>query len=61
METMYQILYPETRWVPASKLILWASDDVENGEHPGPKPETAEDAIEILNDTGSVTVGKGRR
>lgn len=54
---MYPVLWPEKRMVSAETLIEWAADDVANGECEGPPPENVEDAIAILNETGSVTLG----
>jgi hypothetical protein len=54
----YLILWPgRKRYVSADWLIGVAADDVENGEHPGPVPTTIEEAMLILNDTGTVTLG----
>ena len=52
----YLVLWPDHRRVTAETLIMWASDDVANEEHGGPAPITVEDAIAILNETGSVTL-----
>lgn len=60
-ETLYEIIWPHRRWVDADKLIQWAQDDVYNGYSTLPLPKTVEDAIDILADSGTITVGKGRR
>ena len=60
-ETIYKIVYPDTRFVTADRLLLWASDDVDNGLHEGPKPTTVEEALLILEDTGSITIAKRMR
>lgn len=50
------VLWPERRFVSTEQLITWAADDVENGEHPGPVPDSLPEALLILQDTGSVTL-----
>lgn len=37
-------------------IIQWAKDDVANGKHEGPEPETVEEAMDILNDIGDLQV-----
>jgi hypothetical protein len=54
------IVYPEERWVTPEQLIAWARDDIANGESylcaDQREVQTLEDAIAVLNDSGSVTV-----
>ena len=57
----FKIIWPERRLVACEQLIQWASDDVDNGLHCGPKPTTVEGAIAILQDTGSVTFSDSQR
>ena len=56
----YLIVYPEERWVTAEELISQARDDIANGDSSvAERPEdvtTVEDAIAVLNDSGSMTV-----
>jgi hypothetical protein len=59
---MYTIIWPERKTVTAEQLIMWAKDDVCNGDtdiFTDPASViTVEDAITVLNDSGSVTFGK---
>ena len=68
MTTLYEVLWPQRQFVTAERLILWARDDVANGlctDAQGFEAEqddfSVDQAIAILNDTGTVTMGKGRR
>jgi hypothetical protein len=60
-KTMYEIVYPERRWVTADRLIIWACDAVANGDTSieATREEIQADvglAIEILHDSGYATV-----
>lgn len=57
IQPKFLILWPDERYVGGEQLIVWASDDVDNELHAGPKPTTVTDAIEILKETGTVTFG----
>lgn len=50
-----EILWPEHTFVTAETLISWAADDVADDAHDGPTPQTLQEAIAILDETGSVT------
>ena len=54
-----KILWPENRQVSADQLIVWAQDDIENGEsflfQTRDEVRTLADAIMVLEDAGSVT------
>lgn len=60
---MYTIVYPERRVVSAERLIMWAQDDIANGKSDvfasPDEVETVEQAIRVLNDSGTVTVTRG--
>ena len=51
------LIYPETRTISEDQLIVWANDAYENGEVEH-APESLQDAIEMLEDAGLVTVKK---
>ncbi|MGH9625368.1 MAG: hypothetical protein ACRD4G_13640 [Bryobacteraceae bacterium] len=56
MPKMYHIIWPDDRQVTGEELIAWAKDDVANGNTSCiDPPKTVKEAIEILEDTGSVT------
>jgi len=56
----YLITYPEYRVVSGERLILWAQDDIANGASDMfDSPEevtTVGQAVQVLHDSGSVTV-----
>ncbi len=58
----YLILWPERRHVSAQQLITWARDDIDNGLSDlfafGWEVNDVADAILVLKDTGSVTLGE---
>lgn len=56
-QKMVHILYPEDRWVSPEKIMLWAKDAYADGEIDH-EPEDLEDAIEMLQDAGIITVPK---
>ncbi len=56
-DVMVQLLYPERRKVSASKIIMWAKDAYADGDIDH-EPENIEDAIEMLQDAGIITVSK---
>lgn len=59
----FVILYPDRRRVSAERLIAWARDDVANDlcalpEYSRPEcVQSVQDAINVLSDTGTVTIG----
>ena len=57
---LYPVLWPASRMVTAEQLIAWAQDDHTNEKMDGEYPTTLEQAIDILNETGSVTLGRIR-
>ena len=58
---MYHIIWPQDRYVSAEQLIVWANDDIENGDSDfDEQVSTVQDAIAVLNDSGSVTFGRKR-
>ena len=48
-----RVLYPESRWVSPEQVIRWAQDEATDAAEDS--PETLEDAIAYLQDSGSVT------
>ncbi len=61
MKTVYHILYPEYRTVTAEQLIGMARDDYANNEGFDGEmeyPNTVEQALAILKETGTVTLGR---
>lgn len=60
----YLIVYPERRMVSGEQLIVWAQDDIENGDSDlfenADDVRTVEDAIKVLHDAGTVTVTRPR-
>ena len=57
---MYEMIYPEKRWVSANTLRKWAADhcSIENpgGAPVNPNTIPVDDAILILADSGTVTI-----
>lgn len=53
---VFKVIYPDERHVSAEWLIRAAADDVANGLHDGPAPDNVRDAIDVIHDTGTVTV-----
>lgn len=58
----YEMLWPRKRKVTADELISWAKDDIANNlskifDDPR-NVQTVEDAIAVLNDSGTVTLAK---
>jgi hypothetical protein len=66
---LFEIVWPEHRWVDDKKIDLWFSDAIANGEIPeeyASDPEfCGSDSIENkareLNSLGHITLGRGRR
>lgn len=62
MIRQHQVLWPRKCKVTTDQLISWAQDDIANGASKlfdDPRNvRTAEDAIAVLNDSGTVTLGK---
>lgn len=57
-----RILWPQERYVSDKQLIAWAQDDIANGASGvfahSSEVVTLEDAIAVLNDSGTVTLAK---
>lgn len=60
----YRILYPEDQIVSEEQLIQWARDDIANGAsslvEDQTEVRTVEDAIAVLEDSGTVTLAERR-
>lgn len=52
---MYTIIWPESRSLTPDEVMQLAHDDWENDLTDFPEPVTVEDALTILQDTGTVT------
>ncbi len=56
------MIWPQKRKVTADQLIVWAQDDIANGAsflfQAPDEVRTLEDAIMVLNDSGTVTLVK---
>jgi hypothetical protein len=58
------VVYPEECWVSPEQIIMWARDDIRNGKSAlAERPQdvlTLEDALAVLDDSGTVTVDRRR-
>ena len=58
----YRVLWPQACTVTAGQLIEWARDDIDNGASDifddSRNVQTVEDAITVLNDSGTVTLAR---
>lgn len=55
-DTVFRVIYPETKNVSARQIMLWAKDEAENSKLPEPK--TMAEAIELLDNSGTITFHK---
>jgi hypothetical protein len=53
---MYHVLYPEDRIVTDQTVLAWGQDEWDTNPQDD-RPETAEEAKELLEDRGIVTFG----
>jgi hypothetical protein len=64
---MFEILWPEHRYVPAATIAVWFSDAVANGELSeayASDPEFVDNPEAMareLHSLGTITLGRGRR
>ena len=59
--TFIQVLYPDRYWASAEQVRIWAADDWADAGYDGDPPEGIEEMIELIEDSGTVTFGAGRR
>lgn len=52
---LIEVIWPERKFLTEQEIIEFANEDVSDGAHDGPLAKTFQEAMEILNETGSVT------
>jgi len=62
MSTQYWMIYPDKRWVSGQELIDGANDAIANNNLDDAPPTNPEEAMDILEDLGEITMtGETRR
>ena len=58
---MFEIIWPERRFVSEDKIRVWYSDAVANGEAEETDLTEVEEMARELSSIGHITLGRGRR
>jgi hypothetical protein len=58
---MFEIIWPDNRWVSIEQIKLWYGDAVANGEAEETELNDPEEMARELSSMGHITLGRGRR
>jgi len=58
---MFQIIWPERRWVSEDQIKMWYTDAVANGEAEETQLNDVEEMARELSSIGHITLGRGRK
>lgn len=58
---MFEIIWPEKRWVTTEQIKSWYEDAVANGEAEEIMLNDPEEMARELHSIGAITLGRGRR